>query len=90
MQGFFSLKISPSCQTLSKALDMSKKRLLTSNPLSKVVKISWVIDNSWFMQESPGWKPEWFLEVFKEFISREIDKHFIKNKSFKYFTTNWK
>ena len=30
-----SLKITPSCQTLSKALNMSKKTLLTSNPPSK-------------------------------------------------------
>ena len=59
----FNLKISPSCQTLSKALDMSKETLLTSDPLSKDVKISWVIDNSWLMQESPGWKPDWFLQM---------------------------
>ena len=42
---------------------MSKKALLTSNPLSKGVKISWVIDNRWLMQESPGWKPDWALEM---------------------------
>ena len=42
---------------------MSKKTLLTFNPLSKYVKIYWVIDNSWFMQESPGWKPDWLLEM---------------------------
>ena len=42
---------------------MSKTTLLTSNPLSKDVKILWVIDNSWLMQESPGWKPDWFLEL---------------------------
>ena len=42
---------------------MSKKTLLTSNRLSKGVKISWLIDNSWLMQESPGWKPDWFLEI---------------------------
>ena len=29
--------------------------------------------------------------VFRdEFINREIVKHFVKSKSFKYFTTNWK
>ena len=56
----FDLEISPSCQTLSKALDMSKKTLLTSNPLSKDVKILWAIDNSWLIQESRGWKPGWF------------------------------
>ena len=42
---------------------MSKKTLLTSNPLSKEVKILWVIDNSWLMQESPSWKPHWLLEM---------------------------
>ena len=60
---YFNSKISPSCQTLSKALDMSKKTLLTSHPLSKDEQISWVIDNSWLMQESPGWQPDWFLEM---------------------------
>ena len=59
----FNLETSPSYQALSKALDMSKKALLTSNPLSKGVKISWVIDNRWLMQESPGWKPDWALEM---------------------------
>ena len=59
----FNLEISPSCQTLSKALDMSKKTLLTSNPISKHVKILWVIDNSRLIQESLSWKPDWFLEM---------------------------
>ena len=59
----FNLKISPSYQTLSKALDMSRKALLTSNPSSKDIKISWVIDNSWLIQESPGWRPDWILEM---------------------------
>ena len=59
----FNLEISPSCQTLSKALDMSKKTLLTFNPISKHVKILWVIDNSRLIQESLSWKPDWFLEM---------------------------
>ena len=42
----FTLKISPLFQTLSKALDMSKKTLLTSNPLSKDAKILWVTGNN--------------------------------------------
>ena len=46
-----------------KTLDMSKKTLLTSNSLSQDVKISWVIDNSWLLQESSGWKSDWFLEM---------------------------
>ena len=24
---------------------------------------SWIIDNSWSIQKSPGWKPDWFLEM---------------------------
>ena len=63
MPFYFNFNISPSCQTLSKALDMSKKALLTFDPLSKDVEISWVIDNSWLMQESPSWKRDWFLEM---------------------------
>ena len=37
--------------------------ILTSNPLSKDVKISWVTDNSWLMKESPGWKRDWFSKM---------------------------
>ena len=59
----FDLEISPLCQTLSKALDMSKKTLLTSSPISKHVKILWIIDNSRLIQESLSWKPDWFLEM---------------------------
>ena len=40
-----------------------KETLLTSNPISKDVTISWVIDDSWLMQESPDWKPEWLLDM---------------------------
>ena len=59
----FQFENKPSWQTLSKALDMSKKTLLTFSRLSKDVKISWVIDNSWLIPESPGWKPDLFLEM---------------------------
>ena len=41
---------------------MSKETVLTSNPLTKDVKLSWVIDNSWLIQKSSGWKSDWFLE----------------------------
>ena len=54
----FNLKINLSYQTLSKALDMSQKTLLTSNPSSKDSKNSWVIDIRSLIQESPGWKPD--------------------------------
>ena len=43
-----------SCHTLSNAFDISKKTLLTSSPTSKDLYVSWVIDNSWLMQELPG------------------------------------
>ena len=49
----FNLYISPSCDTFSKALDIPRNTPLTPKPLSKEVKISWVIDRS-FMQEPPG------------------------------------
>ena len=39
---------------------MYKKTLLTSNPLSKNVKILRLIDR-WLIQESPGWILDWFL-----------------------------
>ena len=49
-----NFKISALCQTLSKALGMSKKTLLASNPLSKEVKILLLIDSSWLRQKSRG------------------------------------
>ena len=58
----FNLKISPSCQTLWKGLDMSEKALITSNSLSKDIKISWIVNNRWLIQKLPGWKPDRFLE----------------------------
>ena len=66
-------------------LVMSKTTLLTYTPLSKDVEISWVIDNSWLIQESRRWKPD---SVFQDkFISGKMDKNFVKIRSFKYFTT---
>ena len=41
-----------------KALDISRKMPLISNPSSKPLKISWVIATSWLMQESPGLKQD--------------------------------
>ena len=49
-----SLKISPSCHTLSKALEMSRNISKTSSCISKTLKILWLIERSWLMQESPG------------------------------------
>ena len=42
----FSLKIIPSCHTLSKASDMSRNTLWTPKPSSDNWYISWVIDKS--------------------------------------------
>ena len=66
----FNFKASLSYHTFSKALDMSKKALLTSNSLLKDLKILQLIDNSWLIQESLGWKPNWFLEI-QTFIGNE-------------------
>ena len=60
---YFNLYVSLSCHTLSKALDMSRNTPLTSKPLSKEVKISLVIDRSWFLQESLGLNPDCFGEI---------------------------
>ena len=50
----------PSCQTLSNSLEMSKKTSLTSagGLLSKLVFISWIMDKSWAIHESPGKKTD--------------------------------
>ena len=66
----FSFKASVSYHTFSKALDMSKKTLLTSNSLLKDLKILRLINNSWLIQDSLGWKPNWFLEI-QIFIGNE-------------------
>ena len=72
----FNLKISPLYQTLSRGLFYQgltlsnavvhlflTKLILISYPLSKDVKISLLIDNSWLAQESRDLKPIWFLEI---------------------------
>ena len=56
--------IRPFCKTLSKALDMTWKMPLTSNPSSDDRYILWVIDDNWFIHEFTGIKPDWF-EVIK-------------------------
>ena len=68
----FSLKIIPLCQTFSNTFEISRKTPLTSNPSSKDLHISWVIDKSWLIQESPGLKPDWFEEM-KLFSIRNLD-----------------
>ena len=46
MPFWVSLKMIPSCHTLSNAFAISRNILLTSRPPSKELYISWVIDNS--------------------------------------------
>ena len=58
-----SLKMIPLCHTLSKVFGISKNILLTSSPSSKELYISWLIDNSWLIQELPGLKPDWLEEI---------------------------
>ena len=59
----YSLKMIPSCHTLSNTFAISRNILLTSRPSSKELYISWVIDNNWLIQESPGLKPDWLKEI---------------------------
>ena len=63
MPFWISLKIMPSCYTLSNTSEISRKTLLTLRPLSKEPYILWVIDNSWLMQESPILNPDWLEEM---------------------------
>ena len=51
----------PSCQTLSKAIEISKNTPLTSlvGSQSKEELISLIIDSKFEMQESPGKNPDW-------------------------------
>ena len=69
---FLSLCIRPLCQTLSKALDKSKKIPRTSNEglSSKAVKMLCVITVRWRIQESPGLKPDW-IALSRQFWSKK-------------------
>ena len=80
---------SPSCHTLSKALDISEKTPLTPNEglASKEAYKSWVIERSWRMQESPTRHEAWLIWI-KQLIYREMLKNCIKNDFLKQFTTN--
>ena len=81
-----SLKISPSCHTLSKALEISRNIPRTSSPILKALKISWLIERSWLMQEFPGLNPKWFGKS-RLFLEKKI-KHGVIKQAFKYFPTN--
>ena len=69
---FLSLCIRHLCQTLSKALDKSRKKPRTSKEelASNAVKMLRVIATSWCMQESPGLKPDW-LTLSRKFWSKK-------------------
>ena len=67
-----NLKMRPACQTLSNAFHMSRKTPRTSYPSSSDEYISWVIDKSWLIQESPGLKPEWFVEI-RWFLMKKLN-----------------
>ena len=71
-----NLKSKPSCQTLSNALDTSRKTPLTSWPSSNAERISCVIDSNWFVQESPGLKPDCLGDI-KSFSEKNIWKYVI-------------
>ena len=67
-----SLYISPSCQPLSKALDISKKTPLVSSEgyALKLEQIAWVIARNCDTQESPLRKP--FCS-----LSYELERHLL-------------
>ena len=83
-----SFKIPPSSQTLSKALDVSKNTLLTSNPSLIDLQIFIYIC---FYKQLVYTGITWFktgLVRWNKFVFQKNPKHFVKNKSFKTFTTN--
>ena len=82
----FSLKIRPSCRTLSKALEISRKSARTFRELrsSKAWWISSTRNNSWLIVESPERKPGYKIVGIKVRIK------IAKNNIFKKFTTDWK
>ena len=60
----------PWCHALSNAFYISRKTLLTLSPRSKDSYISWVIDISWLMQESPCFKPACFDKIIISSIKK--------------------
>ena len=69
----FILNNSPSCHTLSKAFERSRKRALVSSCFSKALYISVVIAVSWLIVESPGMKPDW-LGVIRLLVERKLNR----------------
>ena len=54
---FLPIRYNAIVSYISNTLDMSRKTLQTSRTLSSDLYILCVIYNSWFIQESPGLKP---------------------------------
>ena len=75
-----NLKMRPACQTLSNAFDMSRKTPQTSYLSSSDACIPWVIDKSWLIQESPGLKPDWFVEI-RWFVMKKLNISLYKRRS---------
>ena len=63
MPFWISLKMIPSCYTLSNAFEISRNRLLTLRLSSKELYLSWMIGTSWLIQESSSLKPDWLEEI---------------------------
>ena len=74
-----SLRINPSCHTLSKAFGITKETPFTSNPSLNGLCISWVIASNWLMQESPGLNPGWLGET--NLLSVKKGEQFIINET---------
>ena len=74
----FNLWIRPFCETLLKALDMSRKTFLTSIALSKDSY------NNWLIHESLGLKPDRLEEI------NPFSMKYSYNQAFEDFSTNWK
>ena len=63
----------PLCQTLSKPLKISRKIPLTSKPLSNDWQMSWIIDKSWYIHESPYLKSDWLYDI-RSFLMKNSNK----------------
>ena len=83
----FNFKMEPLWQTLPSTVNISTKIRLTSKSLSNALDISWVIAKCCFMQELSVLNLDLLGE--KKFIFNKQLKHFIKNRFFKNFFTDW-
>ena len=74
----FDLKMRPFRQILSKALEISGKVPLNSKPSSNDRYISYVIDTSLHMTESPCLKSDWLEDI--RLFSMKNSKKLLYNK----------